>query len=50
MASPPRKPSKGKASRAGKDMHDRNSEVRKEAAEVLALIQRKSKPKPKGKR
>jgi len=27
-------------------MHDRNSEVRKEAAEVLALMPRKPKPKP----
>jgi hypothetical protein len=44
----PRKPSKGKGSRAGRDMHDRNSEVRKEAAEVLALMPRKPKPKPKG--
>jgi hypothetical protein len=41
MASTPRKPTKAHLSRAGKDMHDKNSEVRKEAAEVLALAQRK---------
>jgi len=36
-----RKPSEKNLSRAGKDMHDKNPKVRKEAAEVLALEPRK---------
>jgi hypothetical protein len=35
-----RRPTKKHLSRAGKDMHARNAEVRKEAAEVLALAPR----------
>jgi hypothetical protein len=42
MASKPRKPSPAKASRAGKDMHSSSPKVRKEAAEVLALMPRRS--------
>lgn len=45
MASKPRKPAKAMAARAGKDMHSANPKVRKEAAEVLALIPRKPKKK-----
>jgi hypothetical protein len=45
MASKPRKPASGKAARAAKDMHSSNPKVRKEAAEVLALIPRKPKKK-----
>ena len=41
----PRKPSQKDASRAGGDMHDKNAKVRREAAEVLALIPRKPKKK-----
>lgn len=37
----PRQPSKPNLSRAGKDMHHKDPEVRKEAAEVLALKARK---------
>lgn len=40
-----RKPTKAHASRAGRDMHDRNRETRREAAEVLALLKRRSKSK-----
>jgi hypothetical protein len=36
-----RKPSPSKASRAGRDMHNPNAKVRKEAAEVLSVIPRK---------
>ena len=46
MANPPRRPSPPKASRAGRDMHSSNPQVRKEAAEVLSVIPRK----PKGKK
>lgn len=38
---PPRKPARAKASRAGKDMHSSNLKVRKEAAEVLAIMPRR---------
>ncbi|MGA8131044.1 MAG: hypothetical protein WB930_13870 [Syntrophobacteraceae bacterium] len=41
----PRKPSDKNLSRAGKDMHNKNPKVRKEAAEVLALEPRKKRPK-----
>jgi hypothetical protein len=41
MAKAPRKPAPRKAARAGKDMHSPNPKVRREAAEVLALIPRK---------
>ena len=44
-----RKPTKAHLSRAGNDMHDKNAKVRKEAAEVLALAQRKKPPSGKGK-
>jgi hypothetical protein len=47
MAQKPRVPSKAHISRAARDMHDRNPEVRKEAAEVLATIPR-HKPTGKG--
>jgi hypothetical protein len=36
-----RTPSPSKASRAGKDMHSANPKVRREAAEVLAIMPRK---------
>jgi hypothetical protein len=49
MAKGPRKPGPGKASRAGRDMHDKNKEVRREAAEVLAMMTRKSKAPKKRK-
>lgn len=45
MAQKPRKPAAAKAKRAGKDMHSSNPRVRKEAAEVLALMPRKPKRK-----
>lgn len=45
MASKPRKPAPAKASRAGKDMHSSNPKVRKEAAEVLATMPRRTPPK-----
>lgn len=41
MASKPRTPAPAKASRAGRDMHSSNPKVRREAAEVLAVIPRK---------
>ncbi len=41
MASTPRKPTKAHLSRAGRDMHNSNAKVRKEAAEVMALAPRK---------
>jgi hypothetical protein len=41
MAKPPRKPTKAHLSRASRDMHDKNSKVRKEAAEVMAVAPRK---------
>lgn len=47
MAKTPRHPSPAKATRAGKDMHSPNPKVRKEAAEVLSLIPRKSTGKGK---
>ena len=47
MAQKPRKPTKAHLSRAGKDMHDKEPEVRKEAAEVMALTPRKKSPKGK---
>jgi hypothetical protein len=47
MATKPRKPAPAKASRAGKDMGSPNPKVRKEAAEVLALMPRKSSGKGK---
>jgi hypothetical protein len=47
MANKPRQPSPSKARRAGKDMHGSNPQVRKEAAEVMAVIPRKSKGKKK---
>jgi hypothetical protein len=40
MAQKPRVPTKTHITRAARDMHDRNPEVRKEAAEVLATIPR----------
>lgn len=43
MATKVRQPAPAKASRAGKDMKSPNPKVRKEAAEVLALIPRKGK-------
>jgi hypothetical protein len=48
MAAKPRIPAKAKLARAGHDMHDANSKVRKEAAEVLAVAPRKPVPKRKG--
>jgi hypothetical protein len=50
MAAAPRRPAKPKASRASRDMHDKDPEVRKEAAEVLALIPRKRKSTPRKKK
>jgi hypothetical protein len=47
MAAKPRQPGKGKLARAGRDMHDRNPKVRKEAAEVLAVAPRRKPPKGK---
>jgi hypothetical protein len=47
MANKPRQPSPTKASRAGKDMHSSNPQVRKEAAEVMAVIPRKPASKKK---
>ncbi len=47
MAEKLRKPTKAHLSRAGKDMHDENPEVRKEAAEVLSLASRRKSPKGK---
>lgn len=44
MTKAARTPAPRKASRAGKDMHSKNAKVRREAAEVLALI-----PRSKGK-
>ena len=41
MATKSRTPDPRKASRAGKDMHSSNPQVRREAAEVLAIIPRK---------
>jgi hypothetical protein len=41
MPNKPRTPSPAKASRAGKDMHSSNPKVRREAAEVLAVMPRK---------
>jgi hypothetical protein len=41
MANKIRVPAKAKAKRAGKDMHSSNPKVRREAAEVLALMPRK---------
>ena len=46
MARKVRTPAPAKASRAGKDMHNPNRKVRREAAEVLAIIPRR----PRGKR
>ena len=44
-----RKPTKPHLSRAARDMHDKNPEVRKEAAEVMALAPRKKPAPGKGK-
>ena len=44
-----RKPTPTHLSRAGRDMHDKNAEVRKEAAEAVAVVPRKTPPAPKGK-
>ena len=44
----PRQPSKTNLSRAGKDMHNKDPEVRKEAAELLYLEARK--PSKRGKK
>jgi hypothetical protein len=41
MMAKARIPSPAKLSRAGKDMHSKNTAVRKEAAEVLSLAPRK---------
>lgn len=49
MAQKPRKPTKPHLSRAGRDMHDTNPKVRKEAAEVLAVAPRRPAPKAKAK-
>jgi hypothetical protein len=49
VATKPREPNPAKATRAGKDMHSPNPKVRKEAAEVLAIMPRKSGGKKKGK-
>jgi hypothetical protein len=46
MAAKVRRPARAKASRAGKDMHNPNRKVGREAAEVLAIIPRK----PRGKK
>lgn len=43
-----RKPTKAHLSRAGRDMHDKNREVRKEAAEVMAMAPRKKPTRRKG--
>jgi hypothetical protein len=45
MAKAPRKPTPAHLSRAAKDMHSPNKKVRQEAAEVLAVTPRKSRPK-----
>lgn len=42
MAQKPRKPAPAKSSRAGKDMHNPNPKVRREAAEVLAVMPRRT--------
>jgi hypothetical protein len=42
-----RTPAKSKAARAGRDMHSPNPKVRREAAEVLAIMPRKAKSKKK---
>jgi hypothetical protein len=42
-----RLPAPAKLTRAAKDMHSPSAKVRKEAAEVLALAQRKSVRSPK---
>jgi len=47
MATKVRKPARTKASRAGKDMHSPNRRVRREAAEVLAIMPRKPRGKKK---
>jgi hypothetical protein len=39
-----RKPTKAHISRAARDMHSRNRETRKEAAEVLATLPRRKQP------
>ncbi len=41
----PCKPTAAHLSRAGRDMHDRRTKVRKEAAEVLAVAPRRPTPK-----
>jgi hypothetical protein len=43
MAKKPRTPAPAKAARAGRDMHNPSAKVRREAAEVLALMPRKPK-------
>ena len=50
MVGKPRHPSPSKASRAARDMHNANPQVRKEAAEVLSVIPRKPAPKGGGKK
>jgi hypothetical protein len=47
MTKSTRRPAPRKASRAGKDMHSTNPLVRREAAEVLAIMPRKGKKKAK---
>ena len=42
MANAVRQPTKKHASRAGSDMHSKNAQTRREAAEVLSLLARKS--------
>jgi hypothetical protein len=42
-----RVPTKAHLSRAAKDMHAKSAKTRKEAAEVMALAPRRSKPKGK---
>jgi hypothetical protein len=39
----PRQPTKAHLSRAAKDMHHQNAEVRKEAAVVMSIAARKAK-------
>lgn len=43
-----RKPTKAHLSRAARDMHDRNPEVRKDAAEVMAVAPRKKSTSRRG--
>jgi hypothetical protein len=49
MAQATRKPTKAHLSRAAKDMHNPNKEVRKEAAEVMATSPRRAKPTSRAK-